>query len=120
MSKKQEKPGVMIYFSVLDALACMTDAEKGILFEAILRFGRDGEEPERERMGQLMPLWHLLKANLIADNRRYYEVTARRQYAAYVRWCKEKQQETLDYDDWLKTGEYEKKRTYLDADHALA
>lgn len=116
---KKTKPGVMIYFSILDAFSCLTYEEKGILFEAILRFAKDGKEPKKEKLGPLLPIWRLLKPHLVADNERYYEVTTRRQYAAYVRWSKKKGQEVLDYDDWVASGGAEKEHTYLDAEDAL-
>ena len=117
---KKTKPGVMIYFSVLEALAPMSNAEKGVLFEAILRFARDGEEPDFGKFKNLKPLWHLLKASLVADNNRYYQVTAQRQYAAYVRWSKKRGQNALDYDDWVESGGLKRDQTYLDAEDALA
>ena len=77
------KPGVMVYFSILEVLPHMTDAEKGVLFEAILRFARDGEEPEWGDNRYNRAIWLLIRPSLIADNNRYYEVVARRKYAAY-------------------------------------
>lgn len=120
MNEKQEKPGVMIYFSVLEALPLMSNAEKGMLFEAILRYAKDGEVPNLDKHRYVKMVWKLLKPSLDADNARYYDVTTRRRYAAYVRWSKEKGQKVLDYDDWVEAGEHKKKRTYLDADNALA
>ena len=117
---KKTKPGVMVYFSVLDAMAHMSNAEKGVLFEAILRFARDGEEPNFGKFKNLSPLWELLKPSLIADNTRYYQVAAQRRYAAYVRWSKKRGQIVRDYDEWVEYGGLESDRTYQDAEDAHA
>ncbi|MBQ3543183.1 MAG: hypothetical protein IJA45_08695 [Oscillospiraceae bacterium] len=117
---EKTKPGVMVYFSVLEAFPLMTNAEKGILFEAILRFARDEQEPEFGEKRNLKMVWHLIRPGLVADNKRYYDVTARRKYAAYVRWSKKRGQIVRDYDEWVEHGGLEGERTYLDAEDALA
>ena len=117
---KKTKPGVMIYFSILDAFPLMTNEEKGILFEAILRFAKDGKEPKLNGDRFVSAVWTLTRPHLVADNARYYEVTSRRQYAAYVRWSKKKGQIVRDYDEWVEYGGLEGERTYLGAEDALA
>ena len=98
----------------------MTDAEKGVLFEAILRFARDGEEPEWGDNRYNRAIWLLIRPSLIADNNRYYEVVARRKYAAYVRWSKKRGEPVQDYDKWVEDGGLEGKQAYLDPEDALA
>lgn len=56
---KAERPGTMIYFELLEALSVLTDADKGRLFEGILRYARDGEEPNFS--GVLAAIWALTK-----------------------------------------------------------
>jgi len=119
MKKGNEKPGVMIYFEILEAFPLLSNAEKGILFESILQYAKDGRVPDLKGRRNVSMVWHLTKPHLDADDARYRNVTARRQYAAYVRWSRKKEQEVLDYDDWVKSGGLQSKQTYLDADDAF-
>ncbi len=116
---EKTKPGVMVYFSVLEALPLMTNVEKGILFEAILRFARDEKEPEFGEKRNLKMVWNLIRPGLEADNKRYYDITARRKYAAYVRWSKKKGDVVRDYDEWVESGGLECSKTFLDAENAF-
>ena len=117
---EKTKPGVMVYFSILEVLPHMTDAEKGSLFEAILRFARDGQEPEWGENRYIRSIWSLIRPSLVADNKRYYDVAARRKYAAYVRWSKKRGDAVQNYDEWVESGGPENKQTYLDPEDALA
>ena len=114
------KPGVMVYFSILDAFPLMTNAEKGILFEAILRFAKDGKEPNFKGKRNLEMVWCLVRPGLLADNRRYHEITARRKYAAYVRWSKKRGAIVWDYDEWVEYGGLKNDKTYLGSEDAFA
>ncbi len=120
MKKENIKPGVMIYFDLIHVLPLLNDREKGILFEMILRYGKDGEEPPLIKTNKLQSIWILVKHRLDMDDTRYRNVTAHRKYAAYVRWCKSKGEEALDYDQWEQAGGLKNAQTYLDAENALA
>lgn len=120
MKKTSSKPGVMIYFDILNIFPFLSNAEKGILFEAMMRYGKEGTEPDLESSKLLNAIWCLMKARLDADDARYNDVVNHRKYAAYVRWCKKKDQEAMDYDTWVESGGPSSKQTYEDASDALA
>ena len=111
---------MMVYFELLSVLSVLSDREKGILFEMILRYGKDGKVPKVQQSRMLRSIWVLIKERLDVDDARYRSVTAHRKYAAYVRWCRKKGQEVLDYDSWVQEGGPETEKTYLDAEDALA
>lgn len=79
-----DRPGVMVYFEVLDALAVLEDADKGRLFEGILRYGRDGEVPDFT--GPLMAVWALIKHRLDRDSQRYADRCEKARAAVNKRW----------------------------------
>ena len=94
-----EKPGVMIYFDMLETLKQMSDRQAGILFRAILQYGATGVRPELP--GQLRLLWPMIEMRLITDHQRYKLVSLKRQYAIYTRWAKERGEAVLSYEQWL-------------------
>ena len=120
MRKKNSKPGVMVYFELLGVLPALSDREKGLLFEMILQYGRDGKISQQPKTRMLRSIWGLIKQRLDVDDARYQDVTARRKYAAYVRWSKKKNQEALEYDDWVAAGGLTHEQNYVDAEDALA
>lgn len=79
-----ERPGVVVYFELLDALPALRDAEKGQLFEAILRYGRDGETPDFS--GALFAIWALVKQKLDRDTQRYVDRCEKARAAVNKRW----------------------------------
>ena len=93
------KPGVMIYFDMLETLKQMTDRQAGILFRAILQYGATGIRPELPDSIRL--LWPMIEVRLIADHQRYKLVSLKRSYAIYARWAKERGEEVLPYEQWL-------------------
>ena len=93
------KPGVMIYFELAGVLATLTDAQAGKLFRAILEYGRDKTIPDLP--GRLQCIWPIIQMRLDTDDDRYHQTTARRQYAAYVRWAKKNGEEKpMTFDEW--------------------
>lgn len=79
-----DRPGVMVYFEVLDALDVLEDTDKGRLFEGILRYGRDGEVPDFT--GPLMAVWALIKNRLDRDSQRYADRCEKARAAVNKRW----------------------------------
>lgn len=49
------RPGIMLYFDILEPLKVLPDADKGRLFVAILEYGQFGVVPEFE--GMLAMAW---------------------------------------------------------------
>ena len=119
MEQTKGKPGVMIYFDLLNIFDLLTDAQKGILFESILRYAKNGEEPKLGKHKLLEMAWCIYQQRLDMDDEAYRRKVARGKYAAYVRWTKKKGGSVLDYDDWVESGGPEEEKTYLDASDAI-
>lgn len=96
MTKK--KPGVMVYFEMIDAVDHLSDKGAGVLFKSILRYAREGEEPKLT--ATLQPLWGLIRGRIDTDDRVYREKALRNQYNVYVRWQRQQGMEPLPYEVW--------------------
>lgn len=105
-----EKPGVMIYFDMIPAMQELSDADAGILFKAILVYGKTRKVGPLTRKTKV--IWPLVQQRLDADNLRYERTIFKRKYAAYVRWAKGNNQDVMEYDAWIHriTIEEEKKK----------
>lgn len=94
-----DKPGVMIYFDLMDAIKYLSDEETGQLMRSILEYGKSKTIPVFDRPLNLV--WSLVQSRLDTDDQRYYQVAQKRKYAIYVRWAKHHGHEPMPYDDWL-------------------
>lgn len=74
----------MVYFELLDVLDVLDDADKGRLFEGILRYGRDGMAPNFS--GPLLAVWALIKHKLDRDSQRYVDRCEKARAAVNKRW----------------------------------
>lgn len=79
-----------------------TDEEIGAIFKALLIYFSSGEYTEFEDRG--MKLFYKNAIRVIElDRGRYEEKCARNAYNVYRRWCKEKNETPLDYEEWYTT-----------------
>ena len=108
-----EKPGVMLYFDLLPLMDRLSNEDKGNLLHAILHYGKYGEMINLT--DKVMLIWPLVQMRLDFDEKRYYDTVIRRQYAAYVRWCRKRGEESLAFDQWL----VDKKYAPIDADAVM-
>lgn len=97
----KKKPGVMLYFDLKRTVDRLSDKHAGILLRAILEYGLTGTVPELP--DKLFLLWPMIQMRLDVDDERYYQLTYKRKYAAYVRWENEHGREPLSYKDWACT-----------------
>lgn len=98
------KPGVMIYFDLLEAMESLSVTDKGMLFEAILRYGKYRVESKLSKRAQV--LWPMIRMRLDSDELRYTNTVTRRKYAAYVRWAKRQNVQPLDFVTWQEEKGY--------------
>lgn len=101
----QNKPGVMIYFDIQETVKRLSDRSAGILFRAILEYGATKKEPTLP--DSLYMLWPMIRMRLDTDDERYHQMSQRRRYAAYTRWCKHDGENPLSYNDWLSKEDNE-------------
>ena len=105
------KPGVMLYFDLIPALEGLTTHDKGVLLDAILRFGHKQEIPKLTK--RLALIWPMIQQRLVSDEQRYFLSIRRKEYAAYVRWSKRHGTEVSDFLTWLEEqGYYVENETY--------
>lgn len=106
-----QKPGVMVYFDMLPAIENLSKADSGVLFHAILRYGRHEEIPEMS--AKLKVVWPLVQQRLDRDEEQYSKVVTKRAYSAYVRWAKHHKEDVMSFQNW------QEKKARMEAGDAL-
>ena len=102
-----KRPGIMVYFEILDALEDYNTEEIGQLFLAMLRYGDTGVLPEFTDRG-MRTLWLSTKQKLDLDNLRYEQTCSNRRYSTYVREAKKRGEVFLDREEWAMSLEEER------------
>lgn len=97
------RPGIMLYFDILEPIKVLPDAEKGRLLVAMLEYGKTGAVPVFD--GMLALAWGFIKPKIDKDEAEYNLSVLRRQYATVCRERKKKGEPEISFDDWLKTIE---------------
>ena len=95
------RPGIMLYFDILEPIKVLPDADKGRLLVAMLEYGQTGAVPVFE--GMLALAWGFVKPKLDKDEAEYNMSVLRRQYATTCRERKKKGEPDITFDEWVKT-----------------
>ena len=106
MSKRKEQTierrGVMLYFdSLRPAISRMSDEQAGTLLRAILDYAQYGETTDLDAMEGMA--FDMLRPVLDRDAERYEETREQRQYAAYSRELKRRDEQPLPIAEWRET-----------------
>ena len=96
------RPGIMLYFDILEPIRVLPDADKGRLLVAMLEYGQQGILPEFE--GMLALAWGFVKPKIDKDSEEYNRSVLRRQYATACRERKRKGEPEITFDEWLRTN----------------
>ena len=96
------RPGIMLYFDILEPIKVLPDADKGRLLVAMLEYGQTGKAPEFDGMLELA--WGFVKPKIDKDESEYNLSVLRRQYATACRDRKRKGEPEITFDEWLKTN----------------
>lgn len=96
------RPGIMLYFDILEPIRVLPDADKGRLLVAMLEYGKDGRVPQFE--GMLALAWGFVKPKIDKDEEEYNMSVLRRQYATVCRERKRKGEQEITFDEWLKAN----------------
>jgi hypothetical protein len=83
---KREKPGVILYFDLIPVLQHFTAEEKGLLFDAILDYGKNEVVPDFN--GRLEIAWSFIQPRLAADDAAYQEKCKKATENIRKRWNK--------------------------------
>ena len=102
------RPGIMLYFDILEPVRMLSDADKGRLLVAMLEYGRDGVVPELE--GPLGIAWSFVHPMIDKDGQRYDEMKLQREYAAFCKKRKRIWMPKILFDDWVVMTEDERQR----------
>ena len=95
------RPGIMLYFDILEPIKVLPDADKGRLLVAMLEYGQSGAVPEFD--GMLALAWGFVKPKLDKDSEEYNRTILKRQYATFCRDRKKKGEPDITFDEWLIT-----------------
>ena len=98
------RPGIMLYFDILEPIRVLPDEDKGRLLVAMLEYGKEGIVPKFE--GMLALAWGFVKPKIDKDEEEYNLSVMRRQYATVCRERKKKGEPEITFDEWLKTMQY--------------
>ena len=95
------RPGIMLYFDILEPIRVLPDAEKGRLLVAMLEYGQSRIVPEFD--GMLALAWGFVKPKIDKDSEEYNKTILKRQYATFCRDRKRKGEPDISYEEWLMT-----------------
>ena len=98
------RPGIMLYFDILEPIRVLPDEDRGRLLVAMLEYGKDGVLPEFD--GMLALAWGFVKPKIDKDEEEYNLSVLRRQYATVCRERKKKGEPEITFDDWLKSEQH--------------
>ena len=93
------RPGIMLYFDILEPIRVLPDEDKGRLLVAILEYGKEGIVPEFN--GMLALAWGFVRPKIDRDLEEYERTVLRRQYATFCRERKKKNEPEVSFEEWL-------------------
>lgn len=102
------RPGIMIYFDILEPVQVLTNSERGKLLTAILEYGKEGKEPSFS--GKLALAWGFVRPRIDVDGARYDSVVAKRKYAGFCSSLSRKNLEPMSFEDWQEMDEEQLKQ----------
>ena len=96
------RPGIMLYFDILEPIRALPDSDKGRLLVAMLEYGQSGKVPQFNGELGLTLAWGFVKPKIDKDEAEYNMSVLRRQYATTCRDRKKKGEPEITFDEWLK------------------
>ena len=95
------RPGIMLYFDILEPIKVLPDADKGRLLVAMLEYGQTGTVPVFD--GMLALAWGFVKPKIDKDSEEYNRTVLKRQYATFCRDRKKKGEPDITFEEWMMT-----------------
>lgn len=111
------RPGVMLYFDILEPIQVLPDADKGRLLVAMLEYGQSGKVPEFD--GMLALAWGFVKPKLDRDDKSYEETKVQRKYAAFCKKRNNLNLPKISFEEWLAMDNNERKRMSTEGNEPL-
>lgn len=106
------RPGIMLYFDILEPIKVLPDADKGRLLVAMLEYGQKGTVPQFE--GMLALAWGFVKPNLDRDEVAYENSKIQRSYATFCKRRKSLKLPKIPFEEWLNMTEEDRERMITD------
>ena len=97
------RPGIMLYFDILEPIRELPDADKGQLLVAMLEYGQSGTLPQFDGKLGLTLAWGFIRPKLDKDSEEYNKTVLKRQYATFYRDRKKKGEPEVSFDEWVMT-----------------
>lgn len=97
------RPGIMLYFDILEPIRALPDADKGRLLVAMLEYGQTGKVPQFDGELGLTLAWGFVKPKIDKDSEEYNKTVLKRQYATFCRDRKRKGEPEIAFEEWLMT-----------------
>ena len=97
------RPGIMLYFDILEPIRALPDADKGRLLVAMLEYGQSGILPQFDGELGLTLAWGFVKPKIDKDSEEYNKTVLKRQYATFCRDRKRKGEPDISFEEWLMT-----------------
>ena len=102
------RPGIMLYFDILEPIKVLPDADKGRLLVAMLEYGKTGTVPAFD--GMLALAWGFVKPKIDKDEEAYKDSVTQREYAAFCKKRRRLNLSKIPFEEWLDLPEYERER----------
>lgn len=97
------RPGIMLYFDILEPIKVLPDADKGRLLVAMLEYGQNGIVPQFDGELGLSLAWGFVKPKIDKDSEEYNKTVLKRQYATFCRDRKRKGEPEISFEEWMMT-----------------
>ena len=104
------RPGIMLYFDILEPIRVLPDADKGRLLVAMLEYGQSGKMPDFNGELGLTLAWGFVKPKLDRDDESYEEAKIQRRYAAFCKKRNGLNLPKLPFEEWLAMDNNERLR----------
>lgn len=102
------RPGIMIYFDILEPIKMLPDEDKGKLLVAMLEYGKHGIVPDLS--GPLGIVWSFVQPMIDKDEQRYDDMKLQREYAAFCKKRKRIWMPKVMFDEWVLMSDDERQR----------
>lgn len=100
------KPGIMLYFDILDPIRVLPDADKGRLLVAMLEYGQSGKVPRFD--GMLALAWGFVQPSLDRDDEAYQNSVSQRKYAAFCKQRAARDLPKIPFEEWMDMSDDER------------
>lgn len=102
------RPGIMVYFNILEPIKGLSDEDRGKLLVAMLEYGQDGVIPNLE--GPLVFVWPFVRQMIDKDEQRYDDMKIQREYAVFCKKRKRIMMPKILFEDWIVMTDDERER----------